>query len=174
MPKGKTLKESAGVSARLATADTRPHVEILREQWLKRHDPASVLPEDERLSLEWSNITYKVPIIKRSFGREVSRTEKTILRDVSGFVPAGSLVVRSSLFLSVVELFKGEDGTVESPGLAGVSEKLARSLCSMVHARCPLHNVTNTLWMNLVACLRVSWAQVVLVRLPSSTSCRGS
>jgi ABC-type multidrug transport system ATPase subunit len=68
------------------------HVETLRQQFLARHDPSIMLPEDQRLSLEWKNITYKLPIIKRSFGREISRTDKNLLDNISGFLPAGSLL----------------------------------------------------------------------------------
>ena len=72
----------------------RPYVDILREKFMENHDPSIMLKPEDRLSLEWRNITYRVPIVKRTCCKVTEKTEKVILQDVSGFVPAGSLIVR--------------------------------------------------------------------------------
>lgn len=77
-----------------AQTDSRPYVEILREKFMKNHDPTIMLRPEERLSLEWRQITYKVPIVKKTCCKVKEKTEKAILRNVSGYLPAGSLLVR--------------------------------------------------------------------------------
>lgn len=74
---------------------SRPYVDMLKEKFMEHHDPAIMLKPEERLSLEWRNITYVVPIVKRTCCKITEQTDKVILKDVSGFVPAGSLLVRS-------------------------------------------------------------------------------
>ena len=93
MPRSKPVEPVVTLPATSHHSKDASHVETLRQQFLARHDPSIMLPEDQRLSLEWKNITYKLPIIKRSFGREISRTDKTLLDNISGFLPAGSLLV---------------------------------------------------------------------------------
>jgi hypothetical protein len=90
----KRSKKVEDVSLDSDSVDSRPYVDILKEKFMGHHDPSIMLRPEERLSIEWRNITYKVPIVKRTCCKVKERTEKVILQDVSGFVPAGSLLVR--------------------------------------------------------------------------------
>jgi hypothetical protein len=97
MPKKdkKRSKQVEDVSLDSDSTESRPYVEMLREKFMEHHDPTIMLRPEERLSLEWRNISYRVPIIKKSCCKVKERTEKDILKDVTGYLPAGSLLVRS-------------------------------------------------------------------------------
>lgn len=87
----KKLEEASQDSA---ASDEVPYVETLREKFMQNHDETIMLRPEERLSLEWRQLTYRVPVVKRSCCKVKEKTEKAILNDVSGFLPAGSLLVR--------------------------------------------------------------------------------
>ena len=89
----KKLEEASHDSA---ASEEVPYVETLREKFMQNHDQSIMLRPEERLSLEWRQITYRVPIVKRTCCKVKERTEKAILNDVSGYLPAGSLLVRQS------------------------------------------------------------------------------
>lgn len=81
-------------SAESGSIDSQPYVEQLREKFMKHHDPSIMLPQNERLSLEWRDITYRVPVVKRRCCKTIEKREKAILQNVSGYLPSGSLLVR--------------------------------------------------------------------------------
>lgn len=87
----KKLEEASHDSA---ASEEVPYVETLREKFMQNHDETIMLRPEERLSLEWRQMTYRVPIVKRTCCKVKERTEKVILNDVSGYLPAGSLLVR--------------------------------------------------------------------------------
>lgn len=85
-------KHIEDVSQSSEPSDDIPYVDRLRERFMENHDPTIMLKPEERLSLEWRDITYVVPIVKRTCCKVKEKTEKAILRDVSGCIPAGSLL----------------------------------------------------------------------------------
>lgn len=105
MPKkGKKIETPESSSPETESTDSRPYIDVLREKFLEHHDASLMLPEEERLSLEWKNITYKVPVVKKSGCKVTERTEKAILNAVSGYLPAGSLLVRPCASLTEGEI----------------------------------------------------------------------
>jgi hypothetical protein len=77
----------------------------MKEEFLKTVDPEAIIPEDERLTLEWRHISYveKVRESKKFFTRGKLIT-KRILTDVSGIAKPGNLVVRIRCLLILIFL----------------------------------------------------------------------
>jgi hypothetical protein len=69
----------------------------MKEEFLRTVDETLFVPENERVTLEWRNITYteKVRESKKFFVRG-KRVTKHILKDVSGIAKPGNLVVCST------------------------------------------------------------------------------
>lgn len=88
----KKSKNVEDVSLDSDSTETQPYVEMLKEKFMENHDPTIMLRPEERLSLEWRNICYKVPIVKKSCCKVTESTEKDILKGVTGYLPAGSLL----------------------------------------------------------------------------------
>jgi len=95
----KRAKDVEDVSHDSDSSGSRPYVEVLKEKFMAHHDPSIMLKPEERLSIEWRNITYAVPIVKRTCCKVTEKKDKVILKDVSGLVPAGSLLVRTVHYL---------------------------------------------------------------------------
>lgn len=86
MPK----KHKANKTKTQTLDEDKTFVENLKEKFLQQADPSLMMPEEDRISIQWKKITYKVPVNKKCCK---DADEKILLKNVSGYLPSGSLLV---------------------------------------------------------------------------------
>lgn len=75
--------------------EKNPHIEQLREKFLKVVDKNLLIGDDEKVCFGWQGITYKHKTVKKKCCKVVDQETKYILKDVSGIAEPGRLVVCS-------------------------------------------------------------------------------
>lgn len=68
-------------------------IKRMRKKFTSAFDPRLMIPEEERITLAWKNITYYKSISKKRGCKEAFKDNKCILNGVSGIAKPGRLIV---------------------------------------------------------------------------------